>query len=353
MKNYNDMTVDQIKDLIEELKEKVNLFSKTKEEICKLISGNRDVINCPCCHSSHIVKNGKPNNKQNYVCKDCNKKFNALTKTLFSGLDLTYEEAEILFDNTISCTSIRKLASLMKKSTKTIFTLRHKIMSCIKSILDSIVLRGVIELDELYLSINLKGTKKKDMPRASKRRSSSGTATRGITKHKICITSGIDENDNFFLSVAGTSSVTSKMIENTVLPRIKDSKKIITDCKSSYESIARDNNWNLKQIKSSTYIDKEGNSLANINNIHQQVQLFLSKFRGVSTKHLQQYLDLFCFLKKLNWKYEYKEHLKVFKNTICILNTNIKYANVCDNHSILNFDEIYQDYNYHPSNSTT
>lgn len=353
MLNINELSIDQIRDLIEELKNKVDTYSKTKEAICELITGNRKMILCPKCQSSHIVKNGKPNNKQNYLCKQCGKKFNALTGTLFSGLDLTYREAEILFDNTISCTSIRKLSSLMKKSTKTIFTLRHKIMACIKNIVNSIKLSGSIELDELYLSINLKGTKKQNMPRASKKRTSSGTATRGISKHKVCITSGMDDKDNCFLDIAGTSNVTSKMIEDTVLPRIKEPKKIITDCKSSYESVARNNNWNLIQIKSFVHIDSDGNNLSNINNIHQQVQLFLSRFRGVSTKHLQQYLDLFCFLKKMNWEYEYKDHLKVFKNTICKLNTDIKYNNVCDNHSILDFDEIYHDYNFHPSNSTT
>ena len=79
------------------------------------------------------------------------------------------------------------------------------------------------------------------MPRSSKKRTSHGSNTRGISSHKVCITSGIDENDNMFFEVAGTSSVTSKMIEDTVVPRLTTITKVITDCKSSYESIAKIN----------------------------------------------------------------------------------------------------------------
>ena len=38
-----------------------------------------------------------------------------------------------------------------------------------------------------------------------------------------------------------------------------------------------------------------------------QLTLYLSNFRGVSTKHLQEYLDLFCFLKYLNWTTNYND----------------------------------------------
>ena len=52
------------------------------------------------------------------------------------------------------------MASIVKISTKTAFTLRHKVMSCLKEIINSCKLSGNIELDEYYLAINLKGTKK-------------------------------------------------------------------------------------------------------------------------------------------------------------------------------------------------
>jgi len=77
------------------------------------------------------------------------------------------------------------------------------------------------------------------------------------------------------------------MIKDIVVSKIANATKIITDCKSSYEIVAKENNWNLKQIKSGTYTDEDNNNLASINSLHQQLTLFLSNFIGVSTKHLQ------------------------------------------------------------------
>ena len=61
------------------------------------------------------------------------------------------------------------------------------------------------------------------------------------------------------------------MIKNT---KICNSKKVITDCNSSYESMAKESNWILKQIKSVTYADEKNNNLANIISLYQQIALF-------------------------------------------------------------------------------
>ena len=348
---YDD--VESLRKLICSLNNKLELLENSKKAIFDMVFKEKNFLCCPKCGSILINKNGKYKGRQNYICKDCGKKFNDLTNTIFHHTHLSYKKIEDAFECIINLFPIRKMAKKLKVSTKTAFTLRHKIMSCIKDIVESFKLNGVIELDEYYVSINLKGTKRENMPRFSKRRTSNGTGKRGISSHKICITSGIDENDNMFFEVAGTSNVTSEMIKNTVVPRITNHIKIITDCKSSYESVAKENNWNLKQIKSGTYVDEDNNNLANINSLHQQLTLFLSHFRGVSTKHIQEYLNLFCFLKYLNWTIEDDEQVKEFKNKICVKNTSINYSNVCDNYSIFDFSIVYADYNFHPLKTTT
>lgn len=39
---------------------------------------------CPHCQSTYVVKNGKLNGKQRYLCRDCKKSFNDLTKSALS-----------------------------------------------------------------------------------------------------------------------------------------------------------------------------------------------------------------------------------------------------------------------------
>ena len=145
-------------------------------------------------------------------------------------------------------------------------------------------LSGQVETDEFYRAINLKGTKPDKMPRISKSRTSNnGTSSRGISSHKVCIASATDEKDNMFMEIAGTGPITSKMVEKVLTPKMENVKKVITDCKSSYEKEAKINNWDLIQVKSNCYTDNEGNSLANINSLQSGFSTFISGFRGVST----------------------------------------------------------------------
>lgn len=47
---------------------------------------------CPYCESTSIVKNGKLNRKQRYICKSCKKSFNDLTKSALSCTKLPIEK---------------------------------------------------------------------------------------------------------------------------------------------------------------------------------------------------------------------------------------------------------------------
>ena len=47
-----------------------------------------DSIECPFCNSKHVIKRGfddKESARQRYECKDCHKRFDDLTDTIFAG----------------------------------------------------------------------------------------------------------------------------------------------------------------------------------------------------------------------------------------------------------------------------
>ncbi len=350
--NIDNLLPDEINELIDKLKLKLNDEENSKDTIAKIADRKREKITCPKCGTTHIVKDGLYRGRQKYKCKDCGKKFNSLTDTPFHHTRLNYKQIESAYQCLVDKIPLRKAAKKIGVSLYTAFTLRFKLISCLK-LNKNIILSGIVELDEYYLSINLKGTRRDNMPRASKKRKKNGTGKQGINHHQVCITSGVDESDNIFFEVAGTESVTTNMINTTVVNKIQNSTKVITDCKSSYKKCSKDNNWNLKQVKSSIYKDTEGNTLADINSLHSQLTTFLSDFHGVSTKHLQQYLDWFVFSKYQTYHVEYLNQVSdLEKNTIIINNTPVKYDNVCNNYSIFDFTEIYSNYMY-PSKSIT
>lgn len=343
---YN-LLPEEITEIIEKLTDALNIVKKKKNTNSKFVNKEKEKYVCPHCQSSNIIKNGHDKNKvQTYKCKNCKKKFNACSGTLVAHVKLTYEQLIIFFECMNDKLSIRKTAAKMKVNQNTAFLLRHKVLDCISERRKNIKLKGVVEVDETYESINLKGTKKDKMPRFSKPRSSKGGSKRGISNHQVCIASAIDEFDNCFLEIVGTGPITSVEVEKAFTGKIDEVTIFITDCKSSYEKFLKGNNIQLEQVKSGTYVNSNGYNLANINSFHSEWSTFLSHFKGVSTKHLQHYLDWFCFQKFINYTTQVlKQPLTMMKKSItkkCSITSN----NIYNNFSGIDFNSVYLDYHY-------
>lgn len=133
----------------------------------------------------------------------------------------------------------KKTVVKMGCNKNTVFLLQHKVLDSISEIRKATKLKKKVEADETYESINLKGTKPKNMPRASKHRSSKGGAKRGISNHQVYIASAIDEYDNCFLKIVGTGSITSEQVINVFKDKIEKIDCLITDCKSSYKILSK------------------------------------------------------------------------------------------------------------------
>ncbi len=345
---YN-LLPEEITEAIKNLTDALNIVKSRKNTNARFVDKIKQRKECPYCQSSNIIKNGHDKNKiQTYQCKKCKRKFNDCSSTLVAHIKLTYEQLTIFFECMNDTLSIRKTAAKMKVNQNTVFLLRHKVLDCISEIRTKVKLKGNVEVDETYESINLKGTKKENMPRFSKPRSTKGGSKRGISNHQVCIASAIDEFDNCFLEIVGTGPITSEEVETVFKEKVDDITVLITDCKSSYEKFSKENNINLEQVKSGTYINSNGYSLGNINSLHSEWSSFISNFRGVSTKHLQHYLDWFCFQKLINYTtHILKQPLTMMKKSITN-KCNITSNNVYENTSGIDFSSVYADYNYLP-----
>lgn len=324
--NIYDLIPTQITEMIQKLNHALEIVKSRKQTISKTASFEKDKITCPHCHRLKIVKNGHTKlGVQTYKCKDCNKRFNDLTLTIFSNSHLTYEQIEIFLQCFKDKVTLRKTAKRMNVDKNTVHLLRLKIINSFQEARQTIKLSGEVEADEIYKSINLKGTKKNKMPRYSKPRTSKGTTARGIGSHKVCIESAIDEFDNMFLEIVGTGPITSDMVKKSLGEKLDNVKKLVTDCKSSYEK------------------------LANINSLHSGLATFLSSFRGVSTKHLQSYLDWYTFEKYLNFSFSEEQHSNILLKVVFTNSGNLDTGNMYDNYSGIYFSTVYFDYHFTPS----
>ena len=117
---------------------------------------------------------------------------------------------------------------------------------------------------EKYLTINLKGTKPNNMPRYSKKRTSTSSPYRGISHHKICVVSSIDENDNLLLQITGLGRCTTQMLENSLGNKLKNAESINADSASAYQEFCLKHNLDLYAVPSGFHSNGQIN-IAEIN----------------------------------------------------------------------------------------
>lgn len=90
-------------------------------------------IQCPYCSSIKIIKNGFRDNKQRYICKECNKSFVQCTKTITERSKIDLEKWELFIECMCNQMSIRKAAQICGIHRNTAFLWKKKIENCIKS----------------------------------------------------------------------------------------------------------------------------------------------------------------------------------------------------------------------------
>lgn len=147
---------------------------------------------------------------QKYVCSHCKHTCCATTNTVVYHSKLSFDIWKNVIDNLIDGFSIRRIPEENNISILSSFNLRHKVLKAIKKYIDNIKLSKSIQSDEKYFSINLKGTKPENMPRYSKKRASTNSPYKGISHHKICVITAIDEDDNIVMNIGGLGRGTIK-----------------------------------------------------------------------------------------------------------------------------------------------
>jgi len=307
--NYelNKMTPKDLEKLIAFLNNLMCEKIVDKSTMSKIIHQEMNCLKCPDCRNiNSIIKNGlsKSNKVQRYKCKNCEKKFCDTTNTICYHSKANFKKWKLFLECMSDKLSIRKTAAKVGISKNTAFAMRHKVLKVLEVFRESVEFKGKVEADEVSIPINFKELKEDKIPRASKKRKSASK----ILNHKVCILGAIDEYDNEYLEIVDYGKITSDDIEKSLGPKLDKATHLITDCRSSYEKVAKDHNLILEQIKSKTYKNEHGYTLSEINGLHSNFFGFMVTFKGVSTKHLQGYIDWFVYKKYIDYAIEIINH---------------------------------------------
>jgi len=344
LKGFDSVTLLEFKNY---LKDNLTTICCAKGSNAKIINQNiNEPKICPHC-KNRMNKNGhSKTGVQKYICSNVECKFtlSETTGTVTYCSKQPFEVWKNVIDNLIDGLSLKRIAEKNNISKTTSFNMRHKILNSLSLFMEKIFLSGNAQGDEKYFKINLKGTKPNKMPRISKKRTSSGTV--GISKHDICVLSIVDDKDNLLFKIGGLSRVSNKMLEDNLTGRIVANTQLITDSASAYQKFCRDNKLTLISIPSGKYADNKGNNLAEINGVHSQLEIWLAKFHGVSTRHLQEYLNWFAYIYMMKKRFE-KDKLEVemYKNII-LTKDFINSTKISTKEMPIDLYEAYGDYKY-------
>ena len=261
----------------------------TEKETSKLI--------CPHCKNKYIVKNGKNNVTQRYLCKSCGKSFVKSTNTPIFSSKKNLETWMKFVEFLINQYSINRISKELNIAISTAFIWRHKILDAIREHYKCLSLSSKIQCDETFFQESFKGNHSKDgfvMPRKAHKRGGQ-SKYRGISKEKVCVLTALDNNNNFFIAPITMGRPSSSDLIRSIGKIIKSKSLLITDSLFAYKTLSSYCNISHIAIYKGLHTFKEYN-IQKINSLHSNLKRFISVYRGVSTKYLSNYLALFKFI---------------------------------------------------------
>ena len=290
--------------------------NSSKEEITFINSIS--ITKCPNCNSTHIVKNGLyKNGYQQYLCKDCRKRFSPLTNTIFEGKKIPISEWIEYLIHLFEFHSITTSALDNRNALSTGRYWLFKVFSVLESIQDAVVLEGTIYLDEMFFPV----IKNKEELRDGKK-------LRGISRNKIAVIVAFDDHDHLYIKVENTSKPSDKSTYESMDGHIKCGSHLVHDGERSHGVLIRkfELTEEVYKTESTKKLKDEDNPLNPINRIHALSKRFMKSHGGYNRDNLQNWMNLIWFiLSKPDNRYE---KIRNFFNIAICHPKKVKYRDV-------------------------
>ena len=229
MSNVTSVLKQEQQELLTQLEEYLVLgsqVSKITEEVKEMRFSKGRV--CCHCNGTDVVRNGKSNGVQRYLCRSCKKSFSDLTNSATYRSKKTLDKWLRYAKCMLNGYSIRKSAEEVEINIATSFYWRHKILNCISEFLGVGSVDGVVEADEVFFAYSYKGTKPTNMPRPSRKRGKQ-VKKRGISKEQVCVGTALDRHGNiisdFILIILPLILVSIAMVLLIINVKKKNEKK--------------------------------------------------------------------------------------------------------------------------------
>ena len=257
---------------------------------------------CPFCRDTHIVKNGTQKGVQRYLCRQCRKSFSDQTATP----SYHSKKSPKLWLQYLKCMlsgyTIRKCAEECKINIATAFFWRHKILDALTTAIGVGDLEGLVEADETFFRYNRKGNFTKVRSYKKGIRTSTGRTTkqakqkkRGLSRDQVAVGTALDRLGNLKIGLICTGRLQYPALKRFYEGHISANSTLCTDSAHGYATLSEELHLNHIRIESGKR-KKDIYHIQHINSLHSRLKAFMSDFKGVATKHLQNYLYWFKFI---------------------------------------------------------
>ena len=249
---------------------------------------------CPICGGTHVQRNGRrKNGSQKFICKDCGKTFSIKKNTIFSGTRKSLSVWREYLDCMAEGLSLDKCAERCGITHATAFVWRHKILDAMGEGTKGSELSGIVEADETFFAVSYKGDRKLfasgEAGREARTRGGE-VRKRGLSDELVCVPCAIDRKGHAVSRIAKLGKCSAKAVEAVLGKRVGPESTLCTDEDASYRKFARDNDYTLVQIKGGQGSVKGIFHIQHLNAYHSNLKLFVKRFKGVSSKYLNNYL---------------------------------------------------------------
>jgi len=243
---------------------------------------------CPHCCGQRVVKNGSAHGLQRFKCRGCGKTFNALTGTPLAGLHMRGKwlgQATAMREGL----SLNQVAARLNIAQSTAFRWRHRFLALPKTV-QAPALVGIAEADETYFRKSAKG--QRGLKRLARHRGGRARK-RGTSKEEfLSVLVARDRSGstaNFILE-----SATGNAIGAVFKPVLPSDTVLCSDGGGALAVAARALGVEHHPVNLSAGIRVDGAwHIQNVNAFCSRLRDWMRRFKGVSSRYLDNYLGWF------------------------------------------------------------
>ncbi len=241
---------------------------------------------CPSCGSADVARDGfYGGGKKRYRC-GCGRRFGLLSGTVLSSAKTSLPQWLSMIKLMSYNVPLDLIAEQIGVHHNTALLMRRKLFETVSGWQSRTKLSGTIYIDEIY-------TFDSEMPSDH-----FGKNQRGLSKRKCCVFLAVDNFMGMVAFFVGKGVPTSDEIEKALLPHIRkgSASRIIHDGLHSHAKAVSSSGAESEIHKSTDKSEGSLKAMLLINSFCSWVQRYLSRFVGMDTEYLQDYLNWFVYL---------------------------------------------------------